>query len=327
MKRLKYICTTTFRMLSLVAAVSIMSFIFISASPIDPLTAYIGAESTLSEEAREEISDHWGLDDPPIERFLIWADNTVHGDLGDSITYNMPVGKVIFDRFRFSAALIFSAWILSGIFGFTAGIIAAVKKDKVLDRCIKTFCLILQSAPVFWFGLLMLTVFSVLLGWLPIGQAAPLNKLSGDVTIWDRLYHMILPAITLSITGTGKITLFTRQKMIEILSSDYILFARARGESDRQIVIRHGLRNVAMPAVTLQFASFSELFGGIVLAETVFSYPGLGSAITAAALNSDAPLLIGIAMFSAVFVFVGNFIANILYGVIDPRLKEGGHHA
>ena len=138
---------------------------------------------------------------------------------------------------------------------------------------------------------------------------------------------MILPSVTLSILGTSKITLYTRQKMIEIMNSDYILFARARGESDRQLVLRHGLRNVALPAVTLQFASFSELFGGIALAETVFSYPGLGSATTAAALNADAPLLIGIAMFSAVFVFIGNFIANILYGVIDPRLKEGGYRA
>ena len=105
------------------------------------------------------------------------------------------------------------------------------------------------------------------------------------------------------------------------------LFARARGETTRQLVVRHGLRNIALPAITLQFASFSELFGGIALAESVFSYPGLGSALTAAALNADAPLLIGIAMFSALFVFAGNLIANILYGIIDPRLKEGGYRA
>lgn len=327
MNRVKYICFTTFRMLTLVVAVSILSFILVSASPVDPLAAYVGSESTMSEEAKAEIAEYWGLNDPPVERFLTLAGHTLHGDLGNSITYNMPVSTVIFERFQYSLALILAAWILSGVLGFVLGILAALHKGRILDKGIKTFCLLLQSAPVFWFGLLMLTVFSILLGWFPLGQAVPLDKLASQVTVWDRIYHMILPAITLSILGVGKITLYTRQKLIEILHSDYILFAKARGESTKQLVMRHGLRNIAMPAITLQFASFSELFGGIALAETVFSYPGLGSAVTAAAMNADAPLLIGIAMFSAVFVFVGNLIANILYGIIDPRLKEGGYRA
>lgn len=327
MSRVKYICFTTFRMLTLLIAVSILSFVLVSASPIDPLAAYVGAESTLSEEAKAEVAEHWGLNDPPVERFLTWANNTIHGDLGESITYNMPVGTVILQRFQYSLALILAAWVLSGIMGFLVGILAALRKGSILDKGIRTFCLILQSAPVFWFGLLMLTIFAVSLGWFPIGQAVPANKLAEDVTLWDRIYHMILPVITLSILGISKITLYTRQKLIEIMHSDYILFAKARGETTRQLVMRHGLRNIAMPAVTLQFASFSELFGGIALAETVFSYPGLGSATTAAALNADAPLLIGIAIFSAIFVFVGNFIANLLYGIVDPRLKEGGYRA
>ena len=327
MNRLKYICSTTIRMLTLVIAVCILSFILVSASPVDPLQAYVGAESTMSEEAREEVAEYWGLNDPPVERFLTWANNTLHGDLGTSITYNMPVAQVISERFVYSLALILAAWVLSGVIGFAAGILAAVRRGGIFDTCVKTFCLILQSAPVFWFGLLMLTVFSVILGWFPTGQAAPVNKLAEDVTIWDRIYHMILPAVTLSILGISKITLYTRQKLIEIMNSDYMLFARARGESTGQLVARHGLRNIAMPAITLQFASFSELFGGIALAETVFSYPGLGSAVTAAATNGDAPLLIGIAMFSALFVFAGNFIANVLYGIVDPRLKEGGYRA
>ena len=158
MNRLKYICSTTVRMISLVAAVCILSFILVSASPVDPLTSYVGAESTLSEEAKEQIAEHWGLEDPPVERFVKWADNTIHGDLGNSITYNMPVGTVILDRFKYSIALILSAWVLSGVLGFAGGLAAALKRGSLLDRGIKTFCLILQSAPVFWFGLLMLTV-------------------------------------------------------------------------------------------------------------------------------------------------------------------------
>lgn len=315
------------RMLTLLIGVSILSFILVSAAPIDPLTAYIGAESTISQEAKDEISERWGLEDPPVERFVKWGKNTLSGDLGDSITYGISVKKVIWERFSYSLALILVAWLMSGIIGFISGIIAALKKGSLLDKAIKTFALLLQSAPVFWFGLLMLSLFSVKLGLFPLGHAAPLDKLAEEVTLADRIYHMILPAITLSIVGISKITLYTRQKFIEVMESDYILFARARGESTGQLVMRHGIRNISLPAITVQFASFSELFGGIILAETVFSYPGLGSATTAAALNADAPLLLGIAIFSALFVFIGNFMANVLYGIIDPRMKEGGYSA
>ena len=134
----------------------------------------------------------------------------------------------------------------------------------------------------------------------------------------------MLPALTLSITGIANIVLHTRQKLIDVLESDYVLFARARGETMKELVLRHGLRNIALPAITLQFASISELFGGSVLAERVFSYPGLGSTAVVAGMHADAPLLLGIALFSALFVFAGNLTANILYGVIDPQIREGG---
>ena len=323
MIRLKYIAGTVFRMLTLLVAVSILSFVLVAASPIDPLTAYIGTDSTLSQEAKDKIAGHWGLNDPPAQRFTAWAGNFIKGDWGTSISFKKPVKKVIGERFSYSVVLMLIAWAVSGILGFLAGILAAVKKGSVWDRLIKTFCLALQSAPTFWVGLLVLSLFAVRLGWFPIGLAAPMGKLAKDVTLTDRIYHLILPALTLSVLGISKITLYTRQKLIEIMNSDFILFAKARGESTRQLVLRHGLRNIALPAVTVQFAAFSELFGGIALAESVFSYPGIGSALTTAGLSGDVPLLLGIAVFSAIFVFAGNLIANLLYGMLDPRIKEG----
>lgn len=327
MMKLKYFIKTLVRMISLVIGVSILSFVLVTNSPIDPLTAYVGSESTLSEEAKAEVAEHWGLNDPPIERFLVWGNNFIHGDLGTSITYKQPVSTVIFERFKYSFALMITAWILSGVIGFILGILAGTYQGSLFDKIIKLICLIFQSSPTFWVGLIMLSLFSVYLGWFPIGLAAPMGKIASQVTLVERIHHMILPAITLSVLCSAKITLFTRQKLIEILNSDFILFAKARGESTKQIILNHGLRNVAFPAITEQFASFSELFGGIALAETVFSYPGIGSAVTAAGLKCDVPLLLGIAIFSTIFVFVGNLTANILYEIIDPRLKEESYNA
>ncbi len=326
MKKLKYFTSTLFRMITLLIAVSILSFILLTSSPIDPLISYIGTEATISEEAKDEIAAYWGLNNPPAERFLTWAKNTLHGDFGTSIAYKKPVINVIGERFKYSLLLMITAWVLSGILGFLFGMLSGIYKGSLFDKLTKVFCITLQSAPTFWIGLLILSFFSIHLGWFPIGFAAPIGKAAGDITIWDRLYHLILPAITLSILSIGKITLYTRQKVIEILDCDFILMAKARGETTFQIIKRHVIRNICLPAITEQFSSFSELFGGMALAETVFSYPGLGSATTAAGVKGDVPLLLGIAIFSAIFVFVGNMTANILYSVLDPRVREEVSH-
>ncbi len=326
MKRTKTILSETLRMLTLLAGVSIIAFIMITKAPIDPLVSYVGASSTLSPEAKAEISEYWGLDDPLPERFATWLDHALHGDLGQSITYKKPVIDVIRERMSYSFVLMLLAWALSGVLGFLLGIYCGLHQGGVVDRITKVFCLALKSAPTFWLGLIILTVFAVQLGWFPIGMAAPMGKLAADVTLGDRIYHLVLPVLTLTITSISEVVLYTRQKVMEIMGSDFILYARARGESRLQLVRRHVLRNIALPAITVQFASFSELFGGMALAENIFSYPGIGTATTAAAMNGDVPLLLGLAVFSAIFVFVGNLIANILYGVFDPRTKEGGRH-
>ena len=326
MRRMKYLAFVILRMLLLLSAVSILSFVLITKAPIDPLTSYVGTESTLSREAREEIAEYWGLNDPLPQRYLRWLGNILRGDFGVSSTYKRPVIDIITERFSYSIVLMMSAWALSGVLGFVIGIVAGLRQGGIFDRFIKFFCLGIQSAPTFWLGLVILSVFAVNLGWFPIGMAAPMGKLAADVTIGDRIYHLILPVFTLTIVSISKMTLYTRQKLIEILNQDYILFARARGESAGSLVMRHCLRNIALPAITIQFASFSELFGGMALAENVFAYPGIGTATTAAALSGDVPLLLGIALCSALFVFFGNLMANILYGVLDPRLREGGDY-
>ena len=299
---LRILVKNSIKIITLLLAVSIVSFTLVSISPIDPVQQYLlGLGTAVSPEKRVELEQYWGVDKPPVERYMIWLNELLHGNMGESSIYRRPVAQIIAERFVNSFALMLCAWILAGLIGFALG-----------------------SVPTFWLGLLLLLIFSVWLGWFPIGFSSPIGVTSGNVTIRQKLHHLILPAFTLSLMSFSNIALHTRQKLIDVLNSEYVLFARARGEGKWTVLRRHGLRNIRLPALTLQFASFAELFGGSVLAENVFSYPGLGSAVSAAGLQGDVPLLLGITLFSALFVCVGNMIADVLYCVIDPRIREVG---
>jgi peptide/nickel transport system permease protein len=311
------------RLLSLLFAISVITFLLISHSPIDPIQSYIGADMMrVGPEQREKIAENWGLNEPPAEQFFRWGSSVLQGDLGTSMIYRRPVTEIIGEKFLNSLALMIIAWILSGIIGFSLGIAAAMKKDKWADRIVKWYCYTLASTPTFWMGLLLLMIFAVWLDWFPIGMGVPAGVLAENVTLMDRITHLILPALTLSIVGVANIALHTRQKLIEVLSSEYILFAKARGEKGFTLIWRHGIRNISLPAITLHFAAFSELFGGAVLAEQVFSYPGLGQATVEAGLRGDVPLLLGLVIFSSIFVIVGNLMADLISFIVDPRMKE-----
>lgn len=312
------------RLVILLAVVTVVSFILVTLSPIDPVQAYVGADMlNVSAEQRELIAQRWGLNDPPVERFGRWLSQALQGNLGTSMIFNRPVGEVIRERFLASLPLMAISWVLSGVIAFTLGLISAARRGKLTDRFIKLWSYILASTPTFWIGLLSLMLFSVTLKWAPICCAVPPGTLTEDVTVWLRLKHLLLPALTLSVVGTAQIALQTRQKLIEVLESDYVTFARAQGESNAGIVLKHGVRNVIVTATTIQFASLAELFGGAVIAEQVFSYPGLGRATVESGLRGDVPLLLGIVIFSAIFVFVGNTIADLLQQTLDPRVRLG----
>lgn len=322
---MRILVKNSIKIITLLLAVSIVSFTLVSISPIDPVQQYLlGLGTAVSPEKRAELEQYWGVDRPPVERYMIWLNELLHGNMGESSIYRRPVAQIIVERFVNSFALMLCAWILAGLIGFALGCVMGMYHDRMPDKILKKLCYVLSSVPTFWLGLLLLLIFSVWLGWFPIGFSSPIGVTSGNVTIRQKLHHLILPAFTLSLMSFSNIALHTRQKLIDVLNSEYVLFARARGEGKWTILRRHGLRNILLPALTLQFASFAELFGGSVLAENVFSYPGLGSAVSAAGLQGDVPLLLGITLFSALFVCVGNMIADVLYCVIDPRIREVG---
>ena len=321
----KYLARHIVRFALLMLAVGLVVFALVSMSPIDPVQANVGqaAYVNMSEAKRAQLASYWGGDVPFWERFANWAGALLQGDMGTSLRFNAPVSEVIAHRAANSLALMGIAWLFSGVLGFALGVAAGARRGGALDRVVRSYCFLLVSTPTFWLGLLILMVFAVQLGWFPIGFSVPIGVSAADVTLSDAVHHLVLPALTLSVTGVANIALHTREKVVDVLESDYVRFARARGESELSVIVHHGLRNVALPAVTLQCAFISEIFGGSVLVEQVFSYPGLGQAAVTAGLGGDVALLAGIALVSAALVFGGNLLANILYGVLDPRMRIG----
>lgn len=313
------------RMSVLLFGVSAAAFFLVSMSPVDPLQTNVGqaALGSMSQEQIARLEEYWGVNIPPLKRFAAWFAGMVRGDMGISLLYRQPVLKVVSEKLSNSLWLMAAAWVISGTLGFLMGVLAGVKRGGVADRIISAYSLVIASTPAFWLALVLLMVFAVWLKVLPVGLSVPIGMEASQVGIGDRILHGILPAAALSITGISNIALHTREKMAEVMESDYVLFARARGESTGEIVRRHGIRNIILPAMTLQLASISEIFGGSVLVEQVFSYPGLGQAAVTAGLGGDVPLLLGITVISAAIVFMGNFLANVLYGVVDPRIRKG----
>ena len=309
------------RFIILMIAVAIFSFILLDLSPINPVTAYLKG-AAVSESQRAILESYFGVNVPLPTKIYHWLLDLVQGNLGTSLIYRAPVMDVIMDKFSASIVLMAISWLLSGVLGFIFGVVAGKNKGSWIDKAVKVYCYAIQSAPSFWVGMLILMVFAVYLGWFPIGFGVPIGVKSTDATFMEWASRLVLPTLTLSLVGLAPIAMYTRNELVQVLSSDYVLFAKSRGEKGWDLVKNHGIRNILLPAVTLQFLSFSELFGGAVLVEQVFSYPGIGQTAVAAGLQNDVPLFLGIVVFSAVFVFVGNLLADISYYLIDPRIKE-----
>lgn len=317
-----FLLSTLVRMIFLLFATTALAFFLVEQSPVDYVDSYVGVGEAVSSTQREEIRQQLGLDQSAFSRYLQWLSGAVQLDFGQSLLYRKPVIDVVSERFFNSFLLMFTAWCLSGVMGFSLGLIMGMKPESLLARFLQTLCLIVASTPTFFVAIVMIMVFSVHLSLFPIGFATPIGVLVEDVTLWQRLHHLLLPALTLSMTSSCSVALHTRETTKTVMESEYILFAHSRNLPKKVIIFRHGLKNILPPSLTLQFASVSELFGGSVLAETAFSYGGLGSSMVEAGLQGDSALLLGLTFFSALFVFCGNVTANLVGLWLDPRIRE-----
>lgn len=305
--------------------VTFISFFLIEISPIDPISAFARSKGVgLTPEMKQKLIREWGLDLPFINRYLIWLSHLIKGNLGVSTVYDRPVAEILKRGFRSSIILMMFAWVVQGIFGLFLGIVAGANENSLKDKLIKFYAVIMASTPQFWVGILMIIVFSIKLSIFPASMGTPIGVIEQDITLIDRIYHMILPGLTLALVGIPNIILHTRQKAIDVMNSEYVLYAYSRGIDRKKIIGKYALKNMLLPGLTIQFTYFSELFSGATLAENVFNYPGLGSLTVESGLRGDAPLLLGLVLFSVIFVYVGNRLCDFLYSILDPRVR--GHY-
>jgi peptide/nickel transport system permease protein len=256
----------------------------------------------------QQIREMIGLDRPLAAQLLIYLGHVVRGDLGTSLRFNQPVAQLILDRLPNTLELTVAAMSLGVLVAVPAGIIAAVTRGGVPDRLVMAGAMAGQAIPIFWLGLILVRVFAVDLKVLPVyGQGG--------------MSHIVLPAITLSTIIVGRLARLVRSSMLEVLGQDYVRTARAKGLSERRVLVFHGLRNAALPIITLVGLQLGQLLGGAVVTETIFAWPGIGSLIVQAVFNRDFPLVQGVTLIaSAIFVAV-NVAVDVSYLLLDPRVR------
>ncbi len=300
-------------------AVAAMTFVLTAISPFDPVDAYVGAENNVSLERKAEIAQAWGLDQPMYEQFGRWVWNVVQGDMGNSIVSGgQPVAAEIASRASASIALVGGALLLVLIGGLVFGVLAAAFRGTFFDWLVRTLCYFNTAAPSFWIGLLALYLFSIELGWLPAAGISDPRAVDRGVDA----SHLILPMLVLAMTQYAWFTLFVRNTLLEVLREDHVQFARAQGIGEVAVLLRYALPNALIPFVTLVGTHLAELIGGTVIVETIFGWPGLGLLTLDAALGEDIPMLVGIVLAGSALVVLGNLLADVLYRVMDPRVRQ-----
>ena len=301
-------------------AVATVTFVLTEISPFDPVEAYVGAENNVSPQRKAEIAHAWGFDQPLPERFGRWIGNLAQGDMGNSvIAGGQPVAAEIASRAGAPIALVGGALALVLVGGLVFGVLAAAFRGTFFDWLVRTMCYFNTAAPSFWVGLLALYLFSIELGWLPAGGSSDPRAIEAAGVDFE---HLILPMVVLSLTGYAWFTLFVRNTLLEVLREDHVQFARAQGIGEVAVLLRYALPNALIPFVTLVGTHLAELIGGTILIEKIFGWPGLGLLTFNAAVNEDIPLIVGITLCGCVLVVLGNLLADVLYRVMDPRVRE-----
>jgi peptide/nickel transport system permease protein len=294
-------------------ACTTLTFLVTFVVPADPARTIAGPNATA--EVVERIREERGLNDPVWVQYGRYIIGVARGDLGRSLAGDQPVLDLILARLPATGLLALASLLIWVVIGSVAGVISAAFRNSFLDRVFLAGSIVGLSVPSFWLGVLLLwAVAHFGLSWLPLG--------GGGEGFWDRLRHLILPAIALGLGGAAFYSRVMHTHMVEVLEQEYIRTARAKGLSRMRVLLRHALRNALLPVVTLAGMDLASLLGGAVLTETVFGWPGIGHQAWMAISRSDVPVVMGTTLFSAGFVVVANLVVDVLYRVLDPRVRR-----
>ncbi|MEO8281279.1 MAG: ABC transporter permease [Ideonella sp.] len=310
--------------LALVVAVVVLNFVLVHAAPGDPVETIAGASGGMSEELKAELRTQYGLDKPMVVQLGVYLGKVVTGDLGYSYFFNLPVSGLIAERVPATLLLVIASVLVAFLVGTTLGVLSSRKPNGLLSQLVNVLSLVGFAAPVFWTGIMLVILFASVLPWFPISGMRSVDAAtgaSGFADIGDVLHHMVLPTVTLALVYVAQYSRLARASMLDVLGSDFIRTARAKGLPEGIVLYKHALRNAVLPVVTILGLQFGNVLAGAILVETVFNWPGLGRLAFESVLRRDYPTILGVLLFSSIVVVIMNQLTDLAYRLIDPRIK------
>ncbi len=309
----------------LILAVIVMCFSLVHLAPGDAALVIAGDSGAGDPELIEEIREDLGLDDPYLIQLSRYVGDVVSGDLGTSYRFNESVTSLIGDRIWPTILLVTTALLFAIVIGVLVGVFTARRPESPVSHGVTVFSLVGYSMPVFWTGYLLIIAFASNVRWFPVAGMRDVRLEGNRFEEWvDIAHHLVLPALTLGLIYLAQYSRLSRASMLEVLQSDYVRTARAKGLAERKVVYKHALRNAVIPVITIAGLQFGALLSGALLVETVFNWPGLGRLAADSVFQRDAPVLLGVLICSAVLVVVINILTDVVYRMIDPRIRVGG---
>ncbi|ABD68680.1 binding-protein-dependent transport systems inner membrane component [Rhodoferax ferrireducens T118] len=310
----RYLLSRVMGMLVVMALVAVIVFVLTRAASGDPITVLLGDQATAEDIIR--VQKEYGLDKPLPVQFGYWLKELSHGNLGQSIFLQRPVTQALWERAEPTTLLALMAVFIAAAIGVPCGIVSAVFRGKFIDQFLTGFAMLGASIPSFWFGLVLMQIFAVSMGWFPVsGYGDP------GASLIERIHYLVLPSVVLGVLNSALIIRFTRASMLDVLGEDYVRTARAKGLSEKVVVLKHALRNAMVPIITVLGLTVALMIGGAVVTETVFGLPGVGNLVVSAVLRRDYPVIQGALLVIAMIYVVINFLTDLLYMVVDPRVK------
>ena len=322
MQTLKLLASRLTQGLALVFAVVVLNFVLVHAAPGDPVETIAGASGGMDEKLQAELRAMYGLDQPLPVQLGIYLGKVVRGDLGYSYFFNLPVSDLILERVPATLLLVLTSVLTAFLIGTTLGVLSSRKPNGWLSQLINVMSLVGFAAPVFWMGMLLIILLASIFPVFPVSGMRGIESSGlGWADVVDVLHHLVLPALTLGLVYLAQYSRLSRAAMLDVLGSDYIRTARAKGLPERLVLYKHALRNAVLPVVTILGLQFGNVLAGAIVVETVFNWPGLGRLAFESVLRRDYPTILGVLLFSSIVVIVMNQVTDLCYRLIDPRIK------